>query len=81
MPEGYAASLPTFADNPEGRALVDQMKHGIADIFLEHGAAHFQIGKFYPFLRGREPSNAKLLRELKQLLDPERRFNPGALGL
>lgn len=81
MPEGYAASLPQFADNPEGRALVDQMKHGIADIFLEHGAAHFQIGKFYPFLRGREPSNAKLVRELKQLLDPKRRFNPGALGL
>ena len=81
MPEGYAASLPQFADNPEGRALVDQMKHGIADIFLEHGAAHFQIGKFYPFLRGREPSNAKLLRELKQLLDPQRRCNPGALGL
>lgn len=81
MPEGYAATLPKFSDNPEGRALVDQMKHGIADIFLQHGAAHFQIGKFYPFLRGREPSNAKVLRELKQWLDPNRRMNPGALGL
>lgn len=81
MPEGYAASLPQFPDNPEGRALVDKMKHGIADIFLKHGAAHFQIGKFYPYLRGREPSNAKLIRDLKQLLDPQRRLNPGALGL
>lgn len=81
MPEGYAASLPQFDDNPEGRALVDKMKHGIAEIFLKHGAAHFQIGKFYPYLRGREPSNAKVIRDLKQLLDPQRRMNPGALGL
>jgi D-lactate dehydrogenase (cytochrome) len=57
------------------------MKHGIAEIFLKHGAAHFQIGKFYPYLRGREPSNAKVIRDLKQLLDPQRRMNPGALGL
>ncbi|MFZ9709012.1 MAG: FAD-binding oxidoreductase [Steroidobacteraceae bacterium] len=81
LPEGYQASLPKFADNPEGRALVDRMKHGIADLFHKHGAAHLQIGKFYPYLRGRDPSTAKLLRELKQLVDPRRRMNPGSLGL
>jgi FAD/FMN-containing dehydrogenase len=57
------------------------MKHGIADIFHRHGAAHLQIGKFYPYLRGREPHTAKLIRDLKQLVDPQRRLNPGALGL
>ena len=81
LPEGYQATLPKFADNPEGRALVDQMKHGIADLFQRHGAIHLQIGKFYPYMRGRDPHTAKLIRELKQLVDPRRRLNPGALGL
>jgi len=81
LPEGYQATLPVFADNPEGRALVDRMKHGIADLFQRHGAAHLQIGKFYPYLRGREPYTAQLIRDLKQVVDPQRRLNPGALGL
>lgn len=81
MPEGYAATLPKFADNLPGRKLVDEMKHGIADIFQNHGAAHLQIGKFYPYMRGRDPQTAKLIRELKATIDPQRRLNPGALGL
>lgn len=81
LPEGYAATLPKFADNPEGRRLVDEMKHGIADLFHRHGAAHLQIGKFYPYMRGRDPSTAKLMRDIKQVVDPRGRLNPGALGL
>jgi FAD/FMN-containing dehydrogenase len=81
MPEGYAATLPRFEDNPEGRELVDRMKQGIADLFQRHGAAHLQIGKFYPYMRGRDPATAALLRDLKRLVDPQRRLNPGALGL
>lgn len=81
LPEGYAATLPKFPDNPDGRRLVDEMKHGIADIFHRHGAAHLQIGKFYPYMRGRDPHTAQLLRELKRLVDPRGRMNPGALGL
>ena len=81
MPDGYADTLPQYAANPEGRALVDRMKQGIADIFQNHGAAHLQIGKFYPYMRGRDPNTAKLLRDLKSLVDPRRRINPGSLGL
>jgi FAD/FMN-containing dehydrogenase len=81
LPDGYAATLPQFPDNPDGRRLVNEMKHGIADIFHRHGAAHLQIGKFYPYMRGRDPHTAQLLRELKRLVDPRGRMNPGALGL
>ena len=81
MPEGHAATLPRFEDNPEGRALVDGMKHGIADLFQRHGAAHLQIGKFYPYMRDRDPATAGLVRDLKRLLDPQHRLNPGSLGL
>ncbi len=81
LPEGYQATLPQFDENPDGRRLVDEMKRGIADIFQRHGAAHLQIGKFYPYLRGRDPATAKLIRDLKQVIDPQRRLNPGSLGL
>jgi FAD/FMN-containing dehydrogenase len=81
LPEGYLATLPKFAENLAGRALVDEMKHGIADIFQNHGATHLQIGKFYRYMRGRDPQTAKLIRDLKQLVDPQRGLNPGALGL
>jgi FAD/FMN-containing dehydrogenase len=81
VPADYLASLPKYADNPDGRKVVDEMKHGIADLFQKHGAAHMQIGKFYPYMRGRDPQTAKLIRELKALVDPKRRLNPGALGL
>jgi FAD/FMN-containing dehydrogenase len=41
----------------------------------------FQLGKFYRYQEGLEPTAAGLLRELKALLDPDGRMNPGALGL
>jgi hypothetical protein len=81
MPAGYAETLPKFEENLPGRRLVDEMKRGIADIFQKHGAAHLQIGKFYPYMRGRDANTATLLRELKQVVDPRRRMNPGSLGL
>ena len=81
LPEGYLQTLPKFAENLAGRKLVDDMKKAIADIFQRHGAAHLQIGKFYPYLRGREPQTAKFIREIKSLVDPRRRMNPGTLGL
>jgi FAD/FMN-containing dehydrogenase len=81
VPADYLATLPKYADNPDGRKIVDEMKHGIADIFQKHGAAHMQIGKFYPYMRGRDPQTAKLVRDLKALMDPKKRLNPGALGL
>ena len=81
MPEGFAATLPKFEANAEGRSLVDTMKHGLVDIFQRHGAAHLQIGKFYPYMRGRDPTSAELMRNLKKLLDPQNCLNPGSLGL
>ncbi len=81
LPEGYAATLPKFAENLPGRRIVEEMKRGIADIFQKHGASHLQIGKFYPYMRGRDPETARLIRDLKALLDPAGRMNPGSLGL
>ena len=48
---------------------------------MEHGAVSFQLGKFYKFQEGLEPSAAGFLQQLKSLVDPHNRMNPGTLGL
>lgn len=81
VPAEHLKSLPEYGDNPQGRALVQEMRSAIADLFQEHGAAHLQIGRFYPYLRGREAEATRVLHEIKGVVDPRRKMNPGALGL
>jgi FAD/FMN-containing dehydrogenase len=81
VPQEYLAKLPAHAANPEAAAEVKRMKTEIADLMAAHGAAHFQIGKFYHFARGRNAPAVALLRAIKAALDPHHVLNPGALGL
>jgi len=79
-----AALLPNVKvhdDNPEGRALVKEMKTRITALCRKNGACHMQIGKDYPYLETRKPEIERLVRDLKKLLDPAGLMNPGALGL
>jgi FAD/FMN-containing dehydrogenase len=77
----YLARLPKFAPNPEAAASVARIREELARTFMEHGAVSFQIGKFYRYQEGLEPSAAQLLQQVKTLLDPQGRMNPGSLGL
>jgi len=81
LPQEYLDMLPEYPANPAGRALVDEMKHAIQDVFSAMGAAHMQIGKFYPYMRGRQAEAGRVLTDLKKSLDPQGLMNPGALGL
>jgi FAD/FMN-containing dehydrogenase len=81
LPQEYLDVLPEYPANPEGRALVAEMKQRILDVFAEFGATHMQIGKAYPYMRGREENAADLLRSIKLKLDPDGLMNPGGLGL
>lgn len=67
-------------DNPEARDLVAEVKTAIIDLQYEHGAAHIQIGKAYPYMRGRSEESLAFLTALKSELDPDNIINPGALG-
>jgi len=80
-PPELLSGKPTHEDNPEGRALVIEIKKRIQQICTENGACHMQIGKDYPFLETRKPETAALIRQLKAALDPSGLMNPGALGL
>ena len=57
------------------------MKHAIQDVFCAVGATHMQIGKWYPYMRGRQAEAGRVLIDLKKSLDPQGLMNPGALGL
>ena len=66
--------------NPKGRAIVIGLRNELKDVFFELGAIHGQIGKYYDFANAVQPGVYNLLTEIKNLLDPDSRLNPGNLG-
>lgn len=65
--------------NPEARSEAFRLRQRAADILRNHGAVHFQLGKFYSYRRGRNPATLALLDAIKDHLDPQGLFNPGSL--
>lgn len=80
-PEELLPEVPVHEDNPQGRALVSEIKKRITELCVQNGACHMQIGKDYPYLETRKPELAGLVRKIKANLDPAGLMNPGALGL
>jgi glycolate oxidase len=78
---GFLAGQPSYPANPEARAYVDQLKRDLVALYAAHGAAHFQLGRAYPYLNRLEPRARTLLTALKRDVDPRGLMNPGALGL
>jgi len=80
-PAAQLPKMPVYPANPEGRALVKEIKGRIQELCNKNGATHMQIGKDYPYLETRKPETKAFVQDLKKLLDPNRLMNPGALGL
>jgi FAD/FMN-containing dehydrogenase len=78
---GYLKSLKRKPSNPAATELVAEARKGVVDIFVRHGAAHFQVGRTYPLSQTRSAPALALLKALKAHLDPHSLINPGALGL
>ncbi|WP_170065982.1 FAD-binding oxidoreductase [Novosphingobium guangzhouense] len=81
MEPRYLASLPRHAANPEGAALVEEIRTEIIGLMHAHGAGHFQVGKLYPYARERDEGALALLQAIKAQVDPRGLLNPGALGI
>jgi FAD/FMN-containing dehydrogenase len=81
LPAEYLGMLPEYPANPEGRALVRELRQKINEIFASVGGVHMQVGKSYPYMVGRDAEAARVLRDLKKSLDPQNLMNPGALQL
>lgn len=66
--------------NPEGAALVEEIRQKTIAIFVKHGAASNQIGKTYPYFDSLLPETQKVVGGIKKLLDPDGLVNPETLG-
>jgi len=73
-------SLPTYEPNAEASKTAALLREECKRVFAEHAAVHFQIGRSYPFRKGRDSEAWRVLTGLKAQLDPQNRMNPGALG-
>ena len=63
-PAEHLATLSSYQALPEAAEIVAKLKHGVIDLMFEHGAAHLQIGKTYPYLRDRNVASVALLRAI-----------------
>lgn len=78
---GMLARLRKHGTNPEATALVAEARREVVAVFETFGAAHFQIGRTYPWLASRDAASQAITRALKTTVDPDGRLNPGGLGL
>lgn len=81
LEDSYLKGLKSYPENLAARAAVIELRSALAQVFMKLGAAHFQIGKSYPYRQGREPATYTLLQAIKAAVDPRGLMNPGALGL
>ncbi len=77
----HLRKMRVLPENGPARALVDELKQAMVDVFLAHDAAHLQIGRIYRYRDSLEPAADDLLGAIKRELDPQRLMNPGSLGL
>ena len=78
---GVLAKLARHAENPEITELVAEARRGVIEVFTTVGAAHYQIGRTYPWLDSLDAPGRALIRAVKAELDPKGRMNPGVLDL
>ena len=81
LESGFLRKLPRHPPNPAGREAVARIRRELAEMFMLMGAAHFQIGRFYPYRDSRHDDAFNLLKAVKQHVDPDGLMNPGVLGL
>ena len=79
--DAHLARLPAHTHSVEAWDKARELKQAIVDIFFEHGAVHFQIGRTYRYRDSLDPAADALLQAIKRQVDPRGLMNPGSLGL
>jgi D-lactate dehydrogenase (cytochrome) len=81
LSEKNRARFGGFAPNTAARDAVRTARTRLCGVLDAHGAVHAQIGRHYALATRMEPGAAALLQQVKAMLDPAGRMNPGVLGL
>jgi FAD/FMN-containing dehydrogenase len=77
----HYAKLRQLPTNLDAREAMGRIRKDLARLFMEHGSAHLQIGRLYPYRESRDPLSYALLQAIKDHVDPQHLMNPGSLGL
>jgi FAD/FMN-containing dehydrogenase len=77
----HFAKLIKHQENLAARAQVTQIRNELSVFFNDLGGVHLQVGKTYQFKQGLHPDTYKIIKGIKDLLDPQGRVNPQTLGL
>ena len=78
------AQKALFADRPaneRAQERVHALRAALVEMLAAHGATHYQIGTYYPYLERIDPGQRALIESVKRALDPKNLMSPGALGL
>lgn len=72
-----------LAENPPAReAAIALRRKMVTEVFAPFQPTHVQVGKYYPLREARAGTDSwSVLEDLKNVVDPARLMNPGALGL
>jgi len=81
LPPDHLRTVPNYPADRAAAALVARIKADLTALFARHDAAHFQVGRAYPYTGRLQPQALALLRAVKDALDPQHLMNPGTLGL
>ncbi len=81
LPDEEAKKFKSLKVNPEVRAYAQQLRFELRDFFYDLGAVHVQLAKFYRYQDSLAPETKRLVREIKDLLDPDDLLNRTNLGL
>jgi len=81
LEEKVRKRIPINPDNEAARQQVATLRKAVIDAWGPRGAGHFQVGRAYPYADRLDPAQRQLLDGWLAAIDPERRMNPGVLGL
>jgi FAD/FMN-containing dehydrogenase len=78
----FAEKWREIPADEEKRQVALKLREGLRDLYDQYGCCHLQIGKYYPYQDMiANDAMKRLLRGMKDVLDPQGSMNPGALGL
>ena len=73
-------NIDCFEENLDARELTLRLRAELLRLFEDIGGVHMQIGKSYNFKRGLRDEAWSLIKNIKDIIDPKKAINPGALS-
>ena len=74
-------NIDCYEENLDARELTLRLRAELLRLFEDIGGVHMQIGKSYNFKRGLRDEAWSLIKNIKDIIDPKKAINPGALSL